>query len=45
MRSVTTADGRTLTVREGGDPDGVPVLVLGGTPGSSLIYPPHLRDA
>jgi pimeloyl-ACP methyl ester carboxylesterase len=45
MRSVTTADGRTLTVREGGDPDGVPVLVHGGTPSSSMIYPRHLRDA
>ena len=45
MRSVTTADGRTLTVREGGDPNGVPVLVLAGTPGSSLLYEPHRRDA
>jgi pimeloyl-ACP methyl ester carboxylesterase len=44
-RSVTTADGRVLTVREGGDPDGVPVLVQNGTPGSSLLYEPHLRDA
>jgi pimeloyl-ACP methyl ester carboxylesterase len=45
MRSVTTADGRTLTVREGGDPNGVPVLHLAGTPGSSLLYEPHRRDA
>jgi pimeloyl-ACP methyl ester carboxylesterase len=45
MRSVTTADGRTLTVREGGDANGVPVLVHAGTPGSSLLYEPHLRDA
>ena len=45
MRSVSTVDGRTLTVREGGDPDGVPVLVHGGTPSSSMIYPRHLRDA
>jgi pimeloyl-ACP methyl ester carboxylesterase len=45
MRSVTTADGRTLTVREGGDPGGVPVLIHSGTPGSSLLYEPHLRDA
>jgi pimeloyl-ACP methyl ester carboxylesterase len=45
MRAVVTADGRTLTVREGGDPDGVPVLVHSGTPGSSLLYEPHLRDA
>jgi pimeloyl-ACP methyl ester carboxylesterase len=42
---VTTADGRTLTVREGGDPDGVPILAHSGTPGSSLLYPPHVRAA
>ena len=45
MRSIGTADGRTLTVRQGGDPDGVPVFVLHGTPGSSLLYGPHERDA
>ena len=45
MRSVTTSDGRTLTVREGGDPEGIPVLSISGTPGSSTLYPPHLRDA
>lgn len=43
--SVSTADGRTLSVREGGDPGGVPVLVHNGTPASSLLYEPHLRDA
>ena len=45
MRSVTTSDGRTLTVREGGDAAGVPVLFISGTPGSSTLYPPHVRDA
>jgi pimeloyl-ACP methyl ester carboxylesterase len=45
QRSVTAADGRTLAVHEGGDPDGVPVLVQNGTPGSALLYGPHLRDA
>src|SRR5215471_16864184 len=45
MRSVLAADGRTLTVREGGDPTGSPVLFISGTPGSSTIYPPHARDA
>ena len=44
MRSVTTSDGRTLTVREGGDPEGVR-FSISGTPGSSTLYPPHLRDA
>jgi pimeloyl-ACP methyl ester carboxylesterase len=32
-------------VREGGDPTGVPVLVHYGTPGSSLLYRPNVRDA
>ena len=45
MRTVSTADGRILAVREGGDPAGFPVLVLGGTPSSSLLYGPHLLDA
>jgi pimeloyl-ACP methyl ester carboxylesterase len=45
MRSVAATDGRTLTVREGGDPAGFPVLSISGTPGSSTIYPPHARDA
>src|SRR5437016_2989692 len=45
MRSVTTADGRVLTVREAGNPRGVPVLAHAGTPGSSLLYEPHVRDA
>ena len=45
MRSVMTSDGRTLTVREGGDPEGLAVLAISGTPGSSTIYEPHARDA
>jgi pimeloyl-ACP methyl ester carboxylesterase len=45
MQSVTTPDGRTLTVWEGGDPGGVPVLAHNGTPMSSLLYEPHVRDA
>src|SRR5215471_21553090 len=45
MRSVATSDGRTLTVREGGDPAGFPVLSISGTPGSSTIYEPHAHDA
>jgi pimeloyl-ACP methyl ester carboxylesterase len=43
--SVTTADGRTLTVSEGGDPDGVPIVAHSGTPGSSMLYAPHVRAA
>jgi len=45
MRSVEGSDGRTLTVREAGDPTGFPVLCISGTPGSSTIYPPHASDA
>jgi pimeloyl-ACP methyl ester carboxylesterase len=45
MRSVTTADGRTLTAREAGDLRGVPLLYMAGTPGSSMLYEPHIRDA
>src|SRR4051794_5119938 len=45
MRTIATADGHTLTVREAGDPGGVPVLAISGTPGSSTIYEVHARDA
>jgi pimeloyl-ACP methyl ester carboxylesterase len=45
MREVTTVDGRTLAVREGGALDGIPMLVYGGTPSSSMFYEPHVRDA
>jgi pimeloyl-ACP methyl ester carboxylesterase len=31
---VAAADGRTLTIAECGDPDGFPVFLLHGTPGS-----------
>jgi pimeloyl-ACP methyl ester carboxylesterase len=33
-RTVAAADGRTLTIAEWGDPDGFPVFLLHGTPGS-----------
>jgi pimeloyl-ACP methyl ester carboxylesterase len=45
MRSIATKDGRTLTVHEGGDPAGFPVLFISGTPGSSTLEGPHVRDA
>jgi len=45
LRAIEGHGGRTLTVREGGDPAGVPVLVHHGTPGSSVLYPPHVADA
>jgi pimeloyl-ACP methyl ester carboxylesterase len=34
MQTVAAADGRTLTIAEWGDPDGFPVFLLHGTPGS-----------
>lgn len=37
--------GRKLQVREEGDPRGVPIFALHGTPGSRLVYPPHSEDA
>ena len=45
MQAIETTEGRRLRVREAGDPSGVPVLFLNGTPGSSLMYEPHVRDA
>jgi pimeloyl-ACP methyl ester carboxylesterase len=44
-RALPGPDGRTLTVREAGDPSGVPLLIHHGTPASSLLYEPHVRDA
>jgi pimeloyl-ACP methyl ester carboxylesterase len=41
VSDVATPDGRTLSVTEGGDPNGKPVLVHNGTPGSGLLYPKH----
>jgi pimeloyl-ACP methyl ester carboxylesterase len=38
-RDVRAADGRTLRVREAGDPSGVAVIDLHGTPGSRLVWP------
>ncbi len=42
-RTVRTADGRRLTTQMYGDPDGKPVFLLHGTPGSRLG--PHPRAA
>ena len=44
-RIAQSADGRTLAVREAGDPDGRPVLVHMGTPNSRLLYGRNVADA
>jgi pimeloyl-ACP methyl ester carboxylesterase len=42
---IESADGRKLAVTDGGDPDGVPVLVHNGTPNSRLQYGPDVAVA
>jgi pimeloyl-ACP methyl ester carboxylesterase len=42
---VALPDGRTVTAREDGDPSGVPVFSLHGTPGCRFLYPRHVQDA
>lgn len=44
-RNIQTTDGRTLLVQEAGDALGRPVLIHGGTPGSRLLYQPHINLA
>jgi pimeloyl-ACP methyl ester carboxylesterase len=44
-RAVTTPDGRTLAVREGGVAGGVPVIAHHGTPGAGLLFAGHVLDA
>lgn len=44
-RHVTLRDGRTLHLHDEGDPDGAVVVVHHGTPGSGLLYPPHVERA
>ncbi len=43
--AVTLGPGRAVDVSEGGDPKGVPVFVMHGSPGSRLLFEPHSRDA
>jgi pimeloyl-ACP methyl ester carboxylesterase len=42
---VTTPDGRRLRVVEAGNPNGTPVLMHHGTPGTGELYGPHVQDA
>jgi pimeloyl-ACP methyl ester carboxylesterase len=43
--TISTKDGRSLCVIEAGQPDGIPILVHNGTPGSRLLYDPWIKDA
>lgn len=43
--TVRTEDGRTLSVGEAGDRRGKTVFALHGTPGSIMLYGPHVSDA
>ena len=43
--SVSRPHGRTLRVREDGDPEGDPVFSFHGTPGCRFLYSKHVADA
>jgi pimeloyl-ACP methyl ester carboxylesterase len=42
---VSTEDGRKIRVMEAGKPNGIPILVHHGAPGSRLLYEPWIADA
>ena len=44
-RAISTEDGRRIRINEAGQPEGVPVLVLRGTPQSRLLYDAWIHDA
>ena len=44
-RIVSLKDGRKIQLVEAGQPDGIPVLVQNGTPGSGLLYHRWIEDA
>jgi pimeloyl-ACP methyl ester carboxylesterase len=44
-RTISTEGGRKIRILEAGQPDGVPVLVLRGTPHSRLLYDRWVEDA
>jgi pimeloyl-ACP methyl ester carboxylesterase len=43
--TVTTEDGRSLEVFEGGDPHGPAVVAIYGTPSGGIHYDPHVAEA
>jgi pimeloyl-ACP methyl ester carboxylesterase len=44
-RALSTPDGRTVTVREGGDPGGAAILIHHGTPSCGLLHEPWVSSA
>ena len=44
-RIVSAGDGRDLALHEGGDPNGLPVIVHHGSPSSGLLYEPWVDHA
>lgn len=42
---VRLGTGHAVEISEGGDPDGVTVAWLHGTPGSKILFGPHVEDA
>jgi len=44
-RIISTTDGRQLHLTEAGQPDGIPVLALHGTPSAGLLYGRWIEDA
>lgn len=45
LSEVKLGPGRVIEISEGGDPSGVPVFFLHGTPGSRLLFGPHIEAA
>jgi pimeloyl-ACP methyl ester carboxylesterase len=43
--TISTQDARKIHIIEAGQPDGIPILVHNGTPGSRLLYHPWVKDA
>ncbi len=44
-RTIMTKDGRQIRINETGQPDGTPVIVHHGTPGSRILFPSWIEDA
>lgn len=45
ITQLSTEDGRVLQVAETGHPDGIPMFIHGGTPGSHVFFAPWVQDA